>query len=247
MRVVVTLTTIPSRERSVVDTVISIKNGSVVPDAIYVNLPTWYPNFKRAPDPDLKAKLEDAGATVISCEDYGTFTKFIPTLKVETDPDTLIIIVDDDSVYAHRFVEGLVKGHEEFKCPVGYSGIAYPESVLQVYKMLRYHVFFGHGTPTEIIECSSGYAFTVSEIQGFPDIQPMDMNIKFFYLSDDYVLSRFFKEKKVVCYPWAGRQGDDWSSLWTQSKWLPSDSFALSRNENNLKNFLDSGNLLRTK
>jgi hypothetical protein len=245
MRVVVTLTTIPSREKAVVDTVRSIKNGAVVPDAIYVNLPIWYPNLSRSSDPKLKAQLEEAGAIVNVCEDYGTFTKFIPTLEIEKDPDTLIIIIDDDSVYKPNFVAGLVSGYDEFKCPVGFSGIAYPETVLRLYGVLQYHLFLGHGTSTEIIECIAGYAFKVSDIQGFHTIQPMkQMEFKFFYFSDDYVLSRFFKEKKVICYESIGRYGDDFSSICTPSKHINDSDFALSRNENNLLNFLKAGKLL---
>ena len=58
MRVVVTLTTIPTREDSVLKTVKSIFNGSVKPDVIYVNLPEWYPRFKCSPDSNLETKLK---------------------------------------------------------------------------------------------------------------------------------------------------------------------------------------------
>ena len=54
MRVVVTLTTIPTREESLIKTIKSIQDGTVKPDAIYVNLPEWYPRFKCAPDPNLE-------------------------------------------------------------------------------------------------------------------------------------------------------------------------------------------------
>ncbi len=244
MRVVVTLSTIPSREKSVIDAVLSIKKGTVVPDAVYVNLPIWYPNFNKAPDPALKKRLEDVGAIVNVCEDYGTFTKFIPTLEVEKDLDTLIIIIDDDNVYSPNFVAGLVKGYEDFRCPVGYSGLCYPETVIQLFGVLKYHLFIGHGVSAEMLECVFGYAFTVADIQGFPAIKPMNMDKKFFYFSDDYVLSRFFKEKKVVMYDVIGRVGDDCSSICTQNTCLPEDYFRLSKNENNLLNFFKAGQLL---
>ena len=57
MRVVVTLTTIPTREDSVIRTIKSIQAGTFKPDVIYVNLPEWYPRFECAPDPNLKTKL----------------------------------------------------------------------------------------------------------------------------------------------------------------------------------------------
>jgi hypothetical protein len=244
MRVIVTLTTIPTREESVIKTIQSLQSGTFTPDVIYVNLPEWYPRFKKGPDPNLELKLKTLGVIVNKCKDYGVLTKLIPTLENETDPETLIVIVDDDMNYQSRFLEGLVKGYREFKCPVGYSGIAYPESVLRVYGTLRYHVFFGHGTQTEMLECSFGFAVPRGVMEGFPKFEPMtEESDKCVYLSDDYLYTRFmdFKgiPKKVVCYPWAGRVGDDWSTIWTQNSY--SQTHALSRDENNLHNFLMAG------
>lgn len=244
MRVVVTLTTIPTREESVVKTIQSLYAGSVRPDAIYVNLPEWYPRFKKGPDPNLKTKLEELGVIVNECKDYGVLTKLLPILDIETDPATLIVIVDDDMNYQPRFLEGLIKGYEEFKCPVGYSGIAYPESVLRVYGHLRYHIFFGHGSQTEMLECAFGFAIPRGVMDGFPKIEPMtETSEKYVYLSDDYLYTKFmdFKgvPKKVVCYPWAGRVGDDWSTIWIQNE--GSQEHALSRDENNLQNFMMAG------
>lgn len=244
MRVVVTLTTIPTREGSVVKTIQSLQSGTVTPDAIYVNLPEWYPRFKKAPDPNLELKLKTLGVIVNKCKDFGVLTKLIPTLELETDPETLIIIVDDDMNYQPRFLEGLVKGYNEFKCPVGYSGIAYPESVLRVYGKLRYHVFWGHGTGTEMLECAFGFAIPRGIMEGFPKIEPMtEKSEKYIYLSDDYLYTRFMDckgvPKKVVCYPWAGRFGDDWSTILSINP--GSQIHALSQDEKNLHNFLMAG------
>ena len=59
MRVVVTTSTIPTREEAVVEMIHSIKTGTYIPDEIYVNLPKWYPRFRRASDPNLKQKLDN--------------------------------------------------------------------------------------------------------------------------------------------------------------------------------------------
>jgi hypothetical protein len=249
MRVVVTLTTIPTREDSVIKTIQSIQAGTVQPDVIYVNLPEWYPRFKRGPDPNLETKLKDLGVTVNRCKDYGVLTKLLPILDIETDPEALLVIVDDDVNYQSRFLEGLVKGYEEFKCPVGYSGIAYPETVIKHYGQLRYHLFQGHGALTEMLECAFGFLIPRSAMNGFPAIEPMaEIGKKYIYLSDDYIYTKFMDmkgiPKKVICYPWAGRVGDDWSTIWIQNS--GSQTHALSRDENNLHNFLLSGAELKT-
>jgi hypothetical protein len=67
---------------------------------------------------------------------------------------------------------------------------------------------------------------------------------KCLYTTDDFIFSKFFDSrgvpKKIACYPWAGRFGDDWSTLWSQNP--DSQSHALS-NEN-LENYLKVGKLL---
>jgi len=110
VRVVVTTTTIPTRENSVQKMIQSLKSGTLQPDAIYVNLPDWYPRFKCGPDSNLEPKLVSMGVTVNKCKDYGVLTKLLPTLELEKDPETLLVILDDDMIYQPRFLEGLVKG-----------------------------------------------------------------------------------------------------------------------------------------
>ena len=247
MRVVVTLTTIPTREDSVLKTVKSIFNGTVKPDVIYVNLPEWYPRFKCSPDSNLETKLKDLGVVVNKCKDYGSLTKLVPVLDIETDPDTCIVVIDDDMNYQPRFLEGLLKGYSEFKCPVGYSGIAYPETVIQHYGQLRFHVFFGHGTRTEILECAFGVLFPRRHLDGFPVPIPMNEDSEpCLYTTDDFIFSKFFDskkvEKRVVCYPWAGRMGDDWSTIWIQNE--GSQTHSLSR-DGNLEKYLEAGLKIR--
>ena len=42
-------------------------------------------------------------------KDYGPITKLLPTLSIETNPTTLIIILDDDHIYDPQLVR-----HEPF-------------------------------------------------------------------------------------------------------------------------------------
>lgn len=245
MRVAVTTTTIPTRETAIIEMIDSLKKGTVQPDVIYVNVPDWYPRFKKGPDPAIIEKLTSIpGVKVNSCKDYGVLTKLLPTLQVETNPETLLVVVDDDVLYQPRFLEGIVKGYGEFKCPVGYSGIYYPETALKKIGKIRYILFQGHGTEVEMFECAFGFAFPVWAIQDFPPIEPMnETSEKHVYLSDDYLYSRLLEmkgiSKKLVCYPWAGRVVDDWSTVWTQK--VETQTHSLSRDENNMENFYKAG------
>jgi len=246
VRVVVSLTTIPTREESVIKTIESIQKGTYRVNDIYVNLPVWYPRFKCGPDPNLESKLVSMGVKVNKCKDYGSLTKLIPILDIETDPETLIVIVDDDMTYQPRVVEGLVRANEEFKCPVGYSGIAYPETAIQYMGHPGFILFQGHGKSTEILECAFGVLFARKHLEGYPVPEPMTPHSdKCLYTTDDYMFSKFFDsksiEKKVACYPWAGRRGDDWSTIWVQNS--GSQTHSLSR-DGNLQNYLKAGKLL---
>jgi hypothetical protein len=246
VRVVVSLTTIPTREESVLKTIESIQKGTYHVNDIYVNLPEWYPRFKCGPDPNLESKLVSMGVKVNKCKDYGSLTKLIPILNIETDPETLIVIVDDDMTYQPRVIEGLIRANEEFKCPVGYSGIAYPGTALKHLGHLGFILFQGHSQRTEILECAFGVLFPRKDLEGFPKHPPMDeYSDPCLYLTDDYIFSKFFDskkiEKRIACYPWAGRRGDDWSTIWEQNP--DSQTYSLSR-DGNLERYLKAGSIM---
>jgi hypothetical protein len=244
MRVVVGLSTIPSREESVLKTIASLRQGNYKPDAIYVCLPEWYPRFKCAPKPGLADAITGAGGTVLSCKDTGVFTKLLPVLEVEQDPFTVIITGDDDATYTPNFIEGLLYGYDQFHCPVGYSGIAYPETSLKICGKLGYHIFAGHGSPVEILETSFGILIPRWAMYGFPTVKPYTLDSdKCLYFSDDYLYSKFWDAqgipKRLLCFDQIGRRGDDWSSIMKFNE--GAQECALSKDENNLSNFLKAG------
>lgn len=49
-----------------------------------------------------------------SCPDLGPITKFVPTLTTEKDPNTVIVVVDDDTLYPPSMVEQVKTGGGEF-------------------------------------------------------------------------------------------------------------------------------------
>ncbi|KAJ0405261.1 hypothetical protein P43SY_006946 [Pythium insidiosum] len=111
-RVVVSLTTTPSRLDKVMDSVRSLLRQSLAPDQIYVNIPKG--PMKRKPnrsydEVEIPRELEALSPLVKinRCVDDGPATKLIGTLRHEHDPSTLIITVDDDFVYPSDLVEAL--------------------------------------------------------------------------------------------------------------------------------------------
>jgi hypothetical protein len=108
-RVVVSLTTSPARiheMEAVVDDIASRQTR--LPDAIYVNIPE---RFRRTGEPyDIPAWLMKKPRVQIVRfpEDHGPISKLLPTLILESDPDTMIVICDDDTAYDPEWVSSLV-------------------------------------------------------------------------------------------------------------------------------------------
>jgi hypothetical protein len=57
-------------------------------------------------------------------EDIGPSTKVVPTLERETDPETIIIVADDDLVYHPKMVSEHVKHQLEHDYACGYDGLS---------------------------------------------------------------------------------------------------------------------------
>jgi hypothetical protein len=216
------MTVIPTREVALVKSIMSIKNGMQKPDAMYVNIPNEYVRFEEQIASWLKPVLEAIGVTVLELEyDRCCLNKILPILSFENDPDTLVVTIDDDIIYSPLFVAGLLEGYKKFGGVVGYSGLLYPEKAESYgLKPEEYNVRVGHGCPTEILQQGFGTMTKISSFYGFPNVPPLqkgqDASL---YLSDDYVISRFYDSKKltktVVCWDQIGRFKDDWSTICT--------------------------------
>ena len=98
-RVVVSLTTIPSRLTRLRPTLNSLLTQDYPPTAIYLAVPR---RSAREPKPYQMPGwlVQHPAVTVIDCErDWGPASKLLPALLAERErPDTLIIAVDDDNI-----------------------------------------------------------------------------------------------------------------------------------------------------
>src|SRR5208283_4172050 len=115
MRVVATCTTLPDRYDMLYRTLCCLQNQDYALDAIYLSLPYEAKRLNKS-YPELPNKIKDL-CKVIRCDDYGPISKLYGALITETDPDTIIISVDDDCIYPLNLVSQLLHHH-----------IAYPNS-----------------------------------------------------------------------------------------------------------------------
>lgn len=112
-RVVVSLSVVPKRFRYLDDILRRVvQNQTVKPDKVYVNACTKLARTGSRlsiSSGSLEVVRKHKGLVVLNrCEDLGPITKLLPTLEQETDPDTLLVVVDDDIDFPPGLVEQLV-------------------------------------------------------------------------------------------------------------------------------------------
>jgi len=133
MKNIISLTTIPSRlkdegEHGIKKCIDSLINQKFDGDyEIHFNIPNknkktgqdyiipeWLINLSNS---NPKLKIFKVG------EDFGTLTKIIYTLRRETDPESIIVICDDDLIYHSRMLDEQVKNQKKYEnTAVGYDG-----------------------------------------------------------------------------------------------------------------------------
>lgn len=103
-RLVVSLTTIPSRLERIEPTLRSLSEQSIQPAAIYLNLPRESRREKTAYT--VPAFVERYSQVRVNwCDqDWGPATKLFGVLGRETDPATCIVTVDDDKQYHSEMI-----------------------------------------------------------------------------------------------------------------------------------------------
>ena len=99
----ISISTIPSRIKSIDKTINSLLNQTLKPDKIFVNIPSKYKRFKNNIEekdiPNFSNEVE-----ITRCEDFGPGTKLLGSLK-KIDKNSLLILADDDHIYENFMVE----------------------------------------------------------------------------------------------------------------------------------------------
>jgi hypothetical protein len=179
-RAVFSLSTSPSRIKTIAPTIHSLLNQSHAPQRIYVNCP-W--QFHRTGETfcdsdlvELKALAPDV-ICINRCQDYGPISKLLPTLACEEDPRTLIVILDDDNSYSPHLLERMIHFCQEF-----------PDTILSN-RVWRFH------DEITIAEGWTGVGIRRGLIQSetFHDFVEKAIRHHDCYRSDDLVMSYFFR------------------------------------------------------
>lgn len=132
-RVVVSFTTIPSRVKYIPTVIERLKQQSLRPDITYVCIP-HYSNRKNMKY-DVPEGLDfGPKVKIVRCEDYGPATKLLGCIPYESDPNTMIITIDDDQKYPIDTIKYLVGYAEKYPDHrMSYSTLSEPHTSSKCY------------------------------------------------------------------------------------------------------------------
>lgn len=128
MNIILTLTTIPSRlsdnygDMGIKSCLQSLQDQNYNDFEIHFNIP----NINKLTNEEYKIPewLENYNKIkVFRTEDLGPATKLIPTVERIIDPETIIIVVDDDLVYHPEMINEHIKHQSERDCVFGYDSL----------------------------------------------------------------------------------------------------------------------------
>lgn len=187
-RVVLSMSTLPSRISHVPSQLQFLREQTRPADAVYVAVPYFSTREQRPYE--VPAALQEGDIILLRSKvDWGPATKLIPVLAVETHPTTLIITVDDDVQYPSTLVAELVAGANR-----------HPDSAvgLRGYRLNGTH----HGTFVYVDSADSAVDVSVDVLGG---------------LTGAAYRSGFFDVRRLIDYSgWSGGAfyvDDDWIAL----------------------------------
>ena len=159
--VVVTLSTVPQRllgksgdEFGIQPGLRTILEQTNVLYEVHLNIPYAY-QYQKIHIPDWLADWQQQypHLKIFRTADFGPVTKIYPTLQRVSNPNQLIITVDDDLLYEDGFILAHLDARERYpECAIGFAGI----TSIEEHEVGRYH--FASTTPEDIrVRMLEGY------------------------------------------------------------------------------------------
>ena len=216
MRIVFTLTTLPTRISDIMPTLKSLINQTISPDNIYLTIPSKCKRLNKK-YPPIPSKIRNICEIVYVDKDYGPITKILGGIIREKDPDTLIISVDDDIIYPNTLIEEFIKYHELYpNSALGSSGLSIGYGIFKYslkFNQKKNNYWFTMSVPkegrkTDILYGYSGILYrrgyfpTYEEFKYFLEEIDTDKDL---FRNDDVTLSFYLHsrgiERRIVNMP----------------------------------------------
>lgn len=145
-----------------------------------INLPTWLVEWQK----------KYTHLKVFRTFDFGPITKIYPTIQRTSDPDTIIITVDDDLFYNDGFITAHLEARKNYPgCALGFAGITSIEDNV----VGRYH--FASTLPEDVrVRMLEGYKTISYERRFFTE--EFD-EFAFSHWADDVAISAYLGYKNI--------------------------------------------------
>eukprot|EP00435_Cladocopium_sp_Y103_P017473 s90_g4.t1 len=106
-RVVVLMTTIPKRIEYIEPVIDSMLRQTWPANEIYMSIPYVY--NRTGESYKIPEWMQAKAIRLMRCEDLGPGTHLLNGLRLEEDPWTFLVVVDDDHIYGHQLIEQLMR------------------------------------------------------------------------------------------------------------------------------------------
>jgi len=195
-KIILTLTTIPSRLKSSypddINSCLSSLLEQSYPDyEIHFNIPLI---LKTTGVPYIipESLIKDERLKIFRTEDWGAGTKIIPTINRISNPETIIIVVDDDIVYHKELINEHIKNRIKWpECPVGYDGMRPRDSFFSDSR----NYYFSGTHKNARVDILQHYK-SVSYLRRFFDDDFFPFVKEYFSWNDDLLFAAYFSMKK---------------------------------------------------
>lgn len=180
------MTTLPKRLPYIKPVIKSILKHNPNIDKLYICLPYGNVNEKHIP-PDTD-KLR-----VIRCKDYGPITKILGVLKYETDPETLILTLDDDTLIVKNITKILKEKAKKYpNAALSFSGWCYG------FFPAKYQIVLNNEEDAKVdwIQGVHGILYRRSFIN-LKDIQQFELNHPLLFKNDDHRIAAYLESKHI--------------------------------------------------
>lgn len=193
-KIIVSLTTLPSRINKIYKVIESILNNTIKPDIIYINIPKFSKREnKKYIIPDNIKNIKNVIINIID-EDYGPITKLYPTLLKENDPESNIICIDDDKEYDKNLIKHLLLCSQQYNdkciCITGWNYI----NLGFVSIPFITHLFKNIVNKVDILQCYNGVLY---KRKFFQDDFKYYLNLDKCFTVDDILISKYLKNKNI--------------------------------------------------
>jgi hypothetical protein len=200
---IISLTTIPTRLVSEYDYDIKYCLESLLNDfEIHFNVPyTLKSTNEEYIIPEWLTKLSEDNVKlkIFRTDDMGTLTKLYPTVMRVTEPETIIIVVDDDLIYNSEMVTEHVKNQSKWiDNPVGYDGMRSRDengSFASNFKDTRDYYFSGTYIDSRV-DILQHYK-SISYKRRFFGNDFVEFINKYYTWDDDLLIAAYFSSKKI--------------------------------------------------